>query len=36
MFAGLEGKGLRAEPAFGGHHVVLNGFITTADFGFMF
>jgi len=36
MFAGLEGKYLWAEPTFGGHHIKLNGFITTADIGFRF
>ncbi len=36
MFAGLEGKYLWAEPSFGGHHVKLNGFVTTADIGFRY
>lgn len=36
MFAGLEGKYLWAEPSFGGQHVRLDGFITTADVGFRF
>lgn len=36
MFAGLEGKYLWAEPSFGGQHVKLDGFITTADVGFRF
>jgi opacity protein-like surface antigen len=36
MFAGLEGKYLWAEPSFGGNHVKLDGFITTANLGFRF
>lgn len=36
MFAGLEGKYLWAEPSFGGQHIRLDGFITTADIGFRF
>lgn len=36
MFAGLEGKYLWAEPSFGGQHVPLDGFITTATIGFRF
>ncbi|MDD5286543.1 MAG: outer membrane beta-barrel protein [Desulfuromonadaceae bacterium] len=36
MFLGLEGKYLWAEPSFGGQHVQLDGFITTADIGFRF
>ncbi len=36
VFAGLEGKYLWAEPSFGGQHVRLDGFITTADIGFRF
>lgn len=36
MFAGLEGKYLWAEPSFGGQHVNLDGFVTTATFGFRF
>ena len=36
MFAGLEGKYLWAEPSFGGQHVKLDGFITTANLGFRF
>jgi len=36
MFAGLEGKYLWAEPSFGGKHVLLDGFITTANLGFRF
>jgi outer membrane protein W len=36
VFAGLEGKYLWAEPSFGGEHVRLDGFITTADIGFRF
>ena len=36
MFLGLEGKYLWAEPSFGGQHVRLDGFITTADIGFRF
>jgi outer membrane protein W len=36
VFAGLEGKYLWAEPSFGGQHVRLDGFISTADLGFRF
>jgi outer membrane protein W len=36
MFVGLEGKYLWVEPSFGGQHVRLDGFITTADIGFRF
>jgi len=36
MFAGLEGKYLWAEPSFGGDHIKLDGFITTANLGFRF
>jgi len=36
MFAGLEGKYLWAEPSFGGQHIRLDGFLTTADIGFRF
>jgi opacity protein-like surface antigen len=36
MFIGLEGKYLWAEPSFGGDHVKLDGFITTANLGFRF
>lgn len=36
MFVGLEGKYLWAEPSFGGQHVKLDGFVTTADLGFRF
>ena len=36
IFAGLEGKYLWAEPSFGGDHVKLDGFVTTADIGFRF
>jgi len=36
MFVGLEGKYLWAEPSFGGDHVKLDGFITTANLGFRF
>jgi outer membrane protein W len=36
MFAGLEGKYLWAEPSFGGEHVKLDGFISTANLGFRF
>jgi outer membrane protein W len=36
MFLGVEGKYLWAEPTFGGHHVPLDGFITTANIGFRF
>jgi outer membrane protein W len=36
MFAGLEGKYLWVEPSFGGQHIRLDGFITTAGIGFRF
>jgi outer membrane protein W len=36
VFAGAEGKYLWAEPSFGGQHVRLDGFITTANLGFRF
>lgn len=36
MFLGLEGKYIWAEPSFGGQHIPLDGFITTADIGFRF
>jgi opacity protein-like surface antigen len=36
MFAGLEGKYLWAEPSFGGDHVKLDGFITSATVGYRF
>jgi len=36
MFVGLEGKYLWAEPSFGGQHIRLDGFITTANLGFRF
>lgn len=36
MFLGVEGKYLWAEPSFGGQHLELDGFITTADIGFRF
>lgn len=36
FFAGLEGKYLWAEPSFGGQHIQLDGFITTASIGFKF
>jgi outer membrane protein W len=36
VFAGLEGKYLWAEPSFGGDHIKLDGFITTANLGFRF
>ena len=36
MFAGLEGKYLWAEPSFGGQHIELDGFVTTAQIGFRF
>lgn len=34
MYIGLEGKYLWAEPSFGGQHIDLNGFVTTAVVGF--
>lgn len=36
IFAGLEGKYLWVEPSFGGQHIRLDGFITTAGIGFRF
>lgn len=36
MFVGLEGKYLWAEPSFGGQHIALDGFITTAVIGFRY
>lgn len=36
MFIGAEGKYLWAEPSFGGKHVLLDGFVTTANIGFRF
>jgi outer membrane protein W len=36
VFAGLEGKYLWAKPSFGGEHVRLDGFITTANLWFRF
>jgi outer membrane protein W len=36
MFAGLEGKYVWVDPSFGGQHIRLDGFITTADIGFRF
>jgi outer membrane protein W len=36
MFVGAEGKYLWAEPSFGGQHVRLDGFTTTANLGFRF
>jgi outer membrane protein W len=36
VFVGAEGKYLWAEPSFGGQHVRLDGFVTTADLGFRF
>ncbi len=36
MFLGVEGKYLWAEPSFGGQHLKLNGFITTAVLGFRY
>jgi outer membrane protein W len=36
VFAGLEGKYLWAEPSFGGQHVKLDGFNTTATIGYRF
>jgi len=36
VFVGVEGKYLWAEPSFGGQHIRLDGFITTADLGFRF
>lgn len=34
MFVGIEGKYLWADPSFGGQHIKLDGFITTAVIGF--
>ncbi len=36
MFVGVEGKYLWAEPSFGGQHLKLNGFISTAVLGFRY
>lgn len=36
VFAGLEGKYLWAEDSFGGEHIRMDGFVTTADIGFRF
>jgi len=36
LFVGVEGKYLWADPSFGGQHVKLDGFITTADLGVRF
>lgn len=36
VFAGLEGKYLWAEPSFGGDHIKLDGFVTTATVGYRF
>jgi len=36
IFAGLEGKYLWAEPSFGGDHINLDGFVTTATVGYRF
>ena len=36
LYAGLEGKYLWAEPSFGGQHINLDGFVTTALIGFRF
>lgn len=36
VFVGAEGKYLWADPSFGGQHVKLDGFITTANLGFRF
>lgn len=36
MFVGVEAKYLWAEPSFGGQHINLDGFITTAAIGFRY
>jgi outer membrane protein W len=36
VFLGVEGKYLWADPSFGGQHIRLDGFVTTADIGFRF
>jgi len=36
MFVGLEGKYLWANPSFGGQHIKLDGFITSAAIGFRY
>ena len=36
MFVGVEGKYLWANPSFGGEHIRLDGFITTAVIGFRY
>lgn len=36
MFVGLEGKYFWADPSFGGEHIKLDGFLTTAVVGFRY
>jgi len=36
MFAGVEAKYLWANPSFGGQHLKLDGFLTTAVVGFRY
>lgn len=36
MFVGVEGKYIWAEPSFGGQHIKLDGFITTAVVGYRY
>lgn len=36
MFVGVEGKYLWAEPSFGGQHIKLDGFVSTAVLGFRY
>jgi hypothetical protein len=36
MFLGVEGKYLWAEPSFGGQHIKLDGFVSTAVLGFRY
>lgn len=36
LFLGVEGRYLWAEPSFGGEHIKLNGFTTTANLGLRF
>ena len=36
MFVGVEGKYLWADPSFGGQHIKLDGFVTTAVLGFRY
>jgi outer membrane protein W len=36
IFIGVEGKYLWAEPSFGGQHIKLDGFVTTAAIGFRY